>query len=310
MSPESASCSTRAGSGVCGGGSSAGVLGRVLAGRPANRRARCRRRPGGVLARRACGFRRGLGLDGHRGVVGRVALGVKSSSVRRARRDPAARGAAAARGLLGLCLGGPPRLGRGAAEQPVAERGEAVGILVDGGRGDDQQPEDRQQHEDRHDDEGARSRSIASEPTTKPIAPPASWSASVSVPRGCRGEVDQAEDAEDQGGPADDLASGRTGGLRVAHRGHADAEQDQRDEPAEQADRAVDHGAGGLPDAAGQPPPDGGGDDDGQGDEEQADPVATVLGSSSRAVCRDPAYDGAEGVGDPEPEACRACRAR
>ena len=44
------------------------------------------------------------------------------------------------------------------------------------------------------------------------------------------GDLDDAEDAEGQGGPADDLAAGRAGVLGVAHRAPADEEQHERDQ--------------------------------------------------------------------------------
>ena len=104
-----------------------------------------------------------------------------------------------------------------------------------------------------------------SDEITKPMAPPACWRSSVSPRSGTRhavGDVHQAEHAEQQRRPADDLPAGGAVALGVAQVAPGDEAQQQRDEPAEQADRAVDDGAHAVADAAGQLPPDGGGHDD------------------------------------------------
>ena len=186
----------------------------------------------------------------------------------------------------------------------VAGGGEALGDAVDRGRGHHEEPEDGHEDQQRYGDRVLRSRSVDSEPTTKPTAPPASCSASgLGAARAAVADVDEPEHAEEQGAPADDLAAGRAGGLGVAHGDDADGEQRQRDEPAEQADRAVDDGAGGLPDAAGQAPPDRGGDDDREADEGEPETVATVVGVEVAGGAGDPADDAAEHVGHAEPEA-------
>ena len=92
------------------------------------------------------------------------------------------------------------------------------------------------------------------------------------------GDVDDAEHAEPERDPADDLAPGRAVGLGVAQVAPADPDQDQRHQPADLADRAGDDGVDALHQAAGQLPPDGGRDDDREPEQEQADPVAPVLG--------------------------------
>ena len=53
------------------------------------------------------------------------------------------------------------------------------------------------------------------------------------------GDVHQAEHAEQQRRPADDLPAGRAVALGVAQVAPGDEAQQQRHEPAEQADRAV-----------------------------------------------------------------------
>ena len=82
----------------------------------------------------------------------------------------------------------------------------------------------------------------------------------------------------------------------------ADVHEEQRDEPADHADRAGDDGADGVQEAAGQLPPDGGGDDDGQADEEQPGPVAPVLGLELPGGAPDRADGRTERVGDAEPD--------
>ena len=203
-------------------------------------------------------------------------------------------------------------VGVAAAEHQVAGGGEALGDAVDRGRGHDEEPEER------HAGPGAgrrrsvlRSRSVDSEPTTKPTAPPASCSAWVWVPRGLPWLMWMSPRTPKS--RALQPMTWRPAGpvrLGVAHGDDADAEQRQRDEPAEQADRAVDDGAGGLADAAGQAPPDRGGDDDGQADEREAETVATVVGVEVAGGAGDPADDAAEHVGDPEPEALQAVAER
>ena len=120
---------------------------------------------------------------------------------------------------------------------------------------------------------GVRSRSSSRLETTKPIAPPACWRfAGVAEPglRAAVGDVHDAEHAERQRRPADDLTAGRAVVLGVAQVAPADVDQQQRDEPADLADRAGDHGAGAVHDRAGQLPPDRGGGDHRETEQEQA----------------------------------------
>ena len=111
-----------------------------------------------------------------------------------------------------------------------------------------------------------------------------------------------AEDAEPERDPADDLTPGRAVGLGVAHVAPADPDQDQRHEPADLADRAGDDGADALHQPAGQLPPDGGRDDDREPEQEQPDAVAAVLGLEVAGGPPDRAGDGADGVRDAEPD--------
>ena len=92
------------------------------------------------------------------------------------------------------------------------------------------------------------------------------------------GDVDDAEHAEGQREPADELTTRRAVALGVAHVAHADDGQHDRHQPADLADRAGHDRADGLGGTAGQLPPHGRGRDDTQADQQEADAVATVLG--------------------------------
>ena len=241
MSPESASCSTRAGSGVCGGGSSSAFS--------------SSRRPGGgrlvgvggelvePLLRRSAPRARAL-LE-HRGVVGLVAH-ARGRSRRRPSRRPGARARPApqrGRVLLGACL-----LGRRAAEHPVAERREPGRHLVDGRRGDHQHAEDGQQHEQRDHDQRLR------EQVDQQLGDhEAERAAGLLQGARCRRASGRGEPLAMCTMPSTpnssaaqpiDLPAGGAVALGVAQVAPGHEDQQQRHEPAEQADRAGDDGAG------------------------------------------------------------------
>jgi hypothetical protein len=119
--------------------------------------------------------------------------------------------------------------------------------------------------------------------------------------RGAVRDVDDAEHAEEQRAPADDLATGGAVGLRVAHVAPGDVAEHQRHEPREQAHRSGDHRTGAGEDRAGQLPPDRGGHDDGERDQEQTGAVAAVLGVELTSALTDPAGTGAHSPGNAEP---------
>ena len=226
MSPDSASCSTRGGSGVCGGGS------RSVALPPARRRPRPGDRGRRVeivatvdrssAARPSCGAcaARGRSRTGLSYAGSPISGSMSSSSIapRRVRT-----------GWVGLAsssvLGG-----RRAAEQPVAELGQPGRHLVDGRRGDDQDAEEREQHQQRHhdvrraqqveqqagDDEADRAAGLAAGRWRR-RAPAA----------GCRWRCARCRARRSaKRGPADHLAAGRAVVLGVAH--VAPADEDQR----------------------------------------------------------------------------------
>ncbi len=244
------------------------------------------------------------GLGGHvDGVLAALAAGLRHDRavVRRLRlvvvgeRADAATGAADRRERAG----GPVvadevdrLLGHLPAGQPVAQGGKPLGDPVDRGRGDDEQAEHGEQDEQRHDHE--RRAQQVHQQAGGDVTQRAARALQVGgVPqRGLGravGQVHETEDPEQQGGPADQLPAGRAVGLGVAHGAPAHRDQQQRREPADDADRAGDDGAGQLGDAAGELPPLGGRHHDGQADQQQPDAVATVRGVELGGGATDPA---------------------
>ena len=218
-------------------------------------------------------------------------------------RADAATGAAALERLRLL------RVGRGllrrrTAEGPVAGGREPGGDLVHRRAGDDEDAEDGEQHEQgdhdqraaqqvhqqRGDHEAERAAGLLE---VGGVAEPGLGHAV--------GDVHEAEHAEHQRGPADDLAAGGAVAVGVAQVAPGDEDEQQRDEPGEQPDRAGDHGAGQVADATRQLPPDRGGDDHGEADEEQAGPVAAVLGLELAGGVADLADGRTEHVRDADP---------
>ena len=160
---------------------------------------------------------------------------------------------------------------------------------------------------------GVRSRSSSRLATTNPTAPPAVLEVAGVAELGLRaavGDVDDAEDPEGEGDPADDLASGRPVALGVAHVAPADEHEHERHQPADLADRPGDDRADALHHGAGELPPDGGRGDDGQPDDEQPDAVATLLGVEVAGASPDRAGERAQPVGDPEPHGRHAAAER
>ena len=240
-----------------------------------------------------------LALDHDRGVVGRVALGRGRRPVE-VRADPAHGAAARAAGCRGASSSG--RRGDGpAAGRAAAAAGPGSGRPASRSRRAPRRALSRTKSGTTT--YGVCSRSIASEPTTKPTAPPASGGprcrrsgrrplARWTSPRTPKSSAPQPITWR----PAGPVRSG----LRMV--AAPTTKSTSGTNHAEQADRAVDDRAGALPHPAGQPPPHRGGDDDGQGDEEEADPVAAVLRLELARGVADPAYGRADGVRDAEPE--------
>src|SRR6478735_5131045 len=190
-------------------------------------------------------------------------------------------------------------------EQSVAHLREPDRHLVERRRGDDQDTEEREQQEQRHHDV-RRAQQVEQQarddvPDRAAGGPQVAGVAEVGL-RVALGDLDDAEDAEGQGGPADDLTTGGTGALGVAHRAPAHEEQRERDHEADLADRALDDRAGRVHDRPGQLPPHGGSDDDGGAEEEETEAVATVLGLEVPGGVPHAAGDGAQPVRDRQPD--------
>jgi hypothetical protein len=235
-----------------------------------------------------------------RGVVGLVP-GLRVHL--RHRTHPAAgTGALDRRGLL--LVGGHLVLGRRTSEQLVAQLGQPGRHLVDRRAGDDQDAEDREQHQQGYDDQGA-AQQVHEQRGHDEADGAAGLLEVLGVPavraRHAVGDVHQAEHAEQQRRPADDLPACRTVAVGVAQGAPGHEAQQQRHEPAEQADRAVHDGAGEVTDPAGQLPPDRGGHHDGQPEQEQAGAVAAVLRVEVPGGVPDLADGRTQHVGDAEP---------
>ena len=196
-------------------------------------------------------------------------------------------------------------LGRGAAEQPVAQRAEPGRHLVDRRRGDDQErrtaraapaPAPRRTPSAAGPAAGWRPRSRSRRRRTGgrwrrraagcglPLAMwtmPSTPKPSASQPITCR--------------PAGPLCSGSRM-LRQPMRTSSTGTSQPTLPTEPDDDGAVD-----VHDPAGQLPPDGGGDDDGQADQEQPDAVAAVLGLEVAGGAADPAGAGADAVGGGHP---------
>ena len=219
-----------------------------------------------------------------------------SGSISSSRRRP--RGRSAGGGLVALLGGHLP------AHDPVGERTEPGGDLVDGRGGDHEEPEEGEQPQQRHHDVGGLEQvhqQLGDDEADR--AARLLEGCGVAELGGGRavGDVHDPEHAEQQRGPADHLATGGAVGLGVAQVAPGDEAQQQRHQPGQQPDRAGDDGPGEVTDAAGELPPHGGGDDQGHADQEQARTVATVRGIELAGGVPDAAYAAADGVGDPQP---------
>ena len=155
-------------------------------------------------------------------------------------------GRGGAAGSAGSCrdrVGG--LVGRVATEDPVPQRAHAGRHLVDRRRGDDQDAEHRQQHEQGHHDV-RRPQEVQEQARHDEADGPARLLqvGAVAEPRRgvAVGDVHDAQDTEGERGPADDLATGRTVALGVAQGAPAHEDEHQRDQPGDLADRAGDHG--------------------------------------------------------------------
>ena len=212
----------------------------------------------------------------------------------------------------GIKVGTPPaathRPGRGlvvlltlAAQRAVAGRGQPLGDLVERSGGDDQDAEDAEEEQERHHD--VRRAEQVEEEGGDDVADGAAALAQRAGIAGDRlrvalGDVHDAEQPQAERAPADDLPAGRAVADRVAQVAPADHQQHQRHQPADLADGAGDGDADRAHDGAAELEPDRGGADDRQREDEEADPVAAVLGLEVAGAVADPAGDRADAVGD------------
>ena len=294
MSPDSASCSTRGGSGVCGGGSrspfGAGTSKPGTAARLSVSASDSASGSTGAFFRRFLTSRSSSTGESY---AGSPISGSMSSQAAAAGPDRLG-GLALVRGVGGL-----------AAEQAVAQLREPGGHLVDRRRGDHEDAEEGEQDQQRHDDV-RRPHQVEQQAGHDEADGAAGGLERVGVAeRGLRvavGDVDDAEHAERERGPADDLAPGGTVVQRVAHVAPADEDQHQRQEPADLADRSGGDGPDDLHDAARELPPDGGRGDHGQAEHDQPDAVATVLGLEVAGGAPDAARGRPQTVGDRHPD--------
>ena len=294
MSPDRLSCSTRCGSGVCGGGSPSASssarrpwrpsLGRLPSSRPS-----MHRRVGGALAVVARPRRR---FVGHRRLTPTWAATLQAAPSARSTGS----GSATASGSAGVR---PRSLSR--------SRGQLARDLVDRRRGHDEDAEDGQQREQRDRDRGAAEQ--VGDGGRSDVADGSAGlahrveAAGVAVRSGqVVLDVDQAEHAEGDRRPADDRvarpAGPRSGGAapsRLPSRSSSGAAYAAM--PIEPS-TALLIPADALP---GQLPPLDGGDDDRGRDQAQAEAVAALLGVEIAGGGADMARQRPDHVRDPQP---------
>ena len=232
MSPDSASCSTRCGIGVCGGGSSS-TLARPRRGRPTT---------GSIASVAAVSSTAGLAaalLDlavlEHGRVVRRVVgVDVETRVV----------GGAAATARPDRLGGQVALVVSSSTWRPRARSRVSAsldGHLVERGAGDDEDPEEGEQHQHR-DDDGRRAEQVEQQRRDDVPDRAAALAQRAGVAgdglRAVVGDVHDAEHAEGERDPADDLTTGRAVLDRVAQVAPGRDDQGERDEPADLADGA------------------------------------------------------------------------
>ena len=121
-------------------------------------------------------------------------------------------------------------------------------------------------------------------------------------PRQAVGDVDQSEQTEGDGCPADELATARTVALGMPQRPPGHQQQQQRCRVREGADQGGDADVDRVAHGAGQAEPELGGDDDGAADQEQTHPVAAQGRIEVAGAGADGAGGGADQVSQAEPE--------
>ena len=186
--------------------------------------------------------------------------------------------------------------------QPGEDRLGPLGQRVQRRRGDHEQAEEQQQHQqwdgdvrrDRRDQRGGHQE-----------AEVAAGLAQLVVHRWVgqsAGDVHQADDGEHDSAQADADPPAGLGVLRVPQDPHAQPEQDQRQHQPDLAEGARDDGVHDPTDRSLQVPPLDGGDHGGQPDQGQADAVAAVRRVQLARAAADPPGQRPDQVGDAEPE--------
>ena len=298
MSPASASCSTRCGSGVVGGASRAALtsIAGLLTG------AWSARRPTGPGPRVRWGASRRAGTGGRRAPPARPArtprrprAGPRGRSTRRRRFGLSSATSAGAASASSSCA---------TVQQVVAQLGQAGRDHVHRGRGHDEQAEEPQHQQDRHgavDRHRGLERAGGQEPDD---------AATVAHALGALGrggdagrDVGQARGGEGEGAEADaDAGVGRVL-LRRAQEADAEEEQGERHGVRDASEGAGDDGVHDVAERALEGPPLAGGHEDRQPDQEEAEAVAAVLGLELAGAGADAADRATGHVGHAHPGA-------
>jgi hypothetical protein len=185
-----------------------------------------------------------------------------------------------------------------------AKRSKAFGNLVDGGRGDDEHPEEGEQDEQGDGDQRAAEQvgdhrgpdvaDGASRFAHRLLATARPWQAVL--------DVNQAEHTQRDRGPADDRPSRGAAPARPAHDGPGRNQEQQGYDVRRDPHGPLDDRSDRVADGAVEPPPLGSTDDDGEADETEPESVSTVLRVEIAGGGPDPPDDCAEQVGEAEPE--------
>lgn len=192
---------------------------------------------------------------------------------------------------------------RGDDPEPDAEPAQPLRDRVDRGRGDHEQAEDREQHQHGHGQGRAHGEDqrLGGAPADEPARVLHRGGALVPAGRPA-GDVDQAQDADDEGRQPDADAAVGIGLLGMADEtDRHDAEQD-RDEQIQPPEETGDQHRDQIPDGTAQVRPGTGGDDQREGEQQQGHAVLAVSGVEVLGPLADPAEDGADRVRAAEPE--------
>lgn len=235
------------------------------------------------------------------------------------------RGAAAPRGpglrpgvapllvVLLAALGAPPVplglrgvVGRLDDAEAGAEDAQPLRDRVDRGGGDDEQPEEREQHQHgdgedlaHHEDEG-----LGRGPADQ-TAGVLHGLAAVAAARGAAGDVDLAQDADDERGEADADPAVGLGLLRVEDEPHRDRAEQQRDQQVEPAEGPGHQHLDQVTDRAAEVGPGARGDDQREAEQEQREPVLAVGRVEALGAAPYPPEHRPHRVGDTEPGPAR-----